>query len=130
MSPASPDLVYVVDDDEDVRYSVKILLERAGFAVRDFPDAQSCLAAASDSEQFGCLLVDMHMPGLSGVDLLRRLKALGVQVPAIVMSGNYHLESELAGLDVFQVLSKPAPTEDVLGWVGKACAQARASAGD
>ena len=125
MSPASLDLVYVVDDDEDVRYSVKILLERAGFAVRDFPDAPSCLAATSEGETFLCLLVDMHMPGLSGVDLLRRLRAQGVRVPAIVMSGNYHLESELAGTDVFHVLTKPAPSEELLDWVGKACARAR-----
>lgn len=129
MSPLPPDLVYVIDDDEDVRYSMKILLERAGFAVMDFPHAEA-FQAVTDGKEAGCLLFDLNLPGISGLELLQRLRESGVQVPAIILSGNTsYIDFDLAAANVFHVLHKPTPAKDLLGWVAKACARARCSAG-
>lgn len=128
MSPLPSDLVYVVDDDEDVRYSMKILLERAGFAVRDFPHAKA-FQADTDGKEAGCLLFDLNLPGMSGLELLQRLRDRGVQVPAIILSGNsLSINSDLTAANVFHVLPKPTPAKDLLSWVAKACARAKYAA--
>jgi len=125
MSPLPSELIYVVDDYEDVRFSMKLLLEREGYAVRDFPDAESFLAV-TDGRDASCLLIDLNLSGHSGLDFLQRLRALGVQVPAIMLSGNsLPFEFQLAAANVFHVLDKPTPAQDLLSWVSEACASAR-----
>jgi FixJ family two-component response regulator len=65
-------LVYIVDDDEAVRDSMRLLVESSGFSTRDFASADLFLKA--DSADLGCLLLDLHMPGTSGIELLRLLR--------------------------------------------------------
>ena len=78
--------VFVVDDDSSTRELMSFLMKRNGLAVEVFPDARSFLAAyAADCP--GCLVLDLNMPGMSGLDLQQYLKEQGVLLPVIFLSG-------------------------------------------
>ena len=78
--------VYVVDDDSSTRELLSWLMQRHGLRAEVFPDARSFLAAYRAGTP-GCLLVDLNMPGMSGLDLQRCLKESGVALPIIFLSG-------------------------------------------
>lgn len=78
--------VFLVDDDPAVRSSVTLLLTSMGHPVDSFESAQQFLEAYRDDRP-GCLLVDVRMPGLSGLELQGRLKAVGITLPVIVITG-------------------------------------------
>ncbi len=80
-------VVHVVDDEETVRNSLAFLLGTSGFAVRTHASAASFLDIAS-SIRNGCLVTDLRMPDIDGVELLRRLGAQGWMLPAIVVTGH------------------------------------------
>ncbi len=78
--------VFVVDDDASTRELMAFLMQRNGLAVEVFPDAPSFLAAYR-AERPGCLVLDLNMPGMSGLDLQQSLKEQGVLLPVIFLSG-------------------------------------------
>ncbi len=84
---AEAPLVHVVDDDASVRELLAMLLESAGFSVRTYDSALAFLAAASDHAA-GCVLTDVQMPELNGLELQRRMGGLGIRLPVIVMTGH------------------------------------------
>ncbi|TJW41356.1 MAG: response regulator transcription factor FixJ [Mesorhizobium sp.] len=84
---AGNELVHVVDDDVDVRKSLGFLLATADFAVRLHESATAFLATATDKID-GCIVTDVRMPGIDGIEFLRQLKARGHGVPVIVMTGH------------------------------------------
>ncbi|ESY68600.1 response regulator transcription factor FixJ [Mesorhizobium sp. B283B1A] len=84
---ADSDLVHVVDDDVDVRKSLGFLLATADFAVRLHESATAFLAAASGHLD-GCIVTDVRMPGIDGIELLRQLRTGGHKIPVIVMTGH------------------------------------------
>lgn len=84
---AGDDVVHVVDDDVDVRKSLGFLLATADFAVRLHESATSFLASAP-REIRGCIVTDVRMPGIDGIELLRQLRNRGHVVPVIVMTGH------------------------------------------
>lgn len=79
--------VHIVDDEEPVRKSIAFMLTMAGFAVRIHESASAFLAAAPSLRK-GCLITDLRMPDLSGVELLRRLHEIGATMPSIVITGH------------------------------------------
>ena len=79
--------VYIVDDDDGVRDSLQILLESSGHAVRGFASPQEFLDVVG-SIDFGCILVDLQMPGMDGLELQHRLRALNVKLPVIVVTAH------------------------------------------
>jgi two-component system, LuxR family, response regulator FixJ len=79
--------VHVIDDDEAARESIDFLLRSAGLSVRTYESASSFLEAAPKIAA-GCISTDVRMPGLSGIDLLRRLKELQIGLPVIVITGH------------------------------------------
>ena len=79
-------LVYIVDDDEAVRDSLSILLEEGGYTVRTFATAPEFLAAAP-SLRPGCLIADIRMPDMDGLELQQRLVARGLKFPLIMITG-------------------------------------------
>ena len=84
---ASNDIVHVIDDDTDVRQSLAFLLSTAGFAVRVHESASAFLQILSEVQE-GCIVTDVRMPGVDGIELQRRLADAGVKLPVIVMTGH------------------------------------------
>ncbi|MFN4295791.1 MAG: response regulator transcription factor [Brevundimonas sp.] len=80
-------LVHVVDDDDAMRESLSFLLDVGGHAHRTYPQAQALLDRGSDLEP-GCIVTDVRMPGLSGLDLLRRIRTLELPHPVIIITGH------------------------------------------
>jgi two-component system response regulator FixJ len=84
----APDaVVHLIDDDEAVRQAVAFLLTTSGFAVRVYESAAGLLNALP-SVQPGCVVTDVRMPGMDGLALQRELKARGVGLPVIVITGH------------------------------------------
>ena len=79
--------VIVVDDDDAVRNSLKFALEIEGFAVRLYSGGGELLNA-TDLGDCACLVIDQNMPGLSGLDTVRKLRERHVEVPAILITGH------------------------------------------
>ncbi|MDY0356209.1 MAG: response regulator [Sedimentisphaerales bacterium] len=86
MSSANP-IVFVVDDDEAICQSLRLLIEDIGLAVRTFSGARQFLDHY-DSSQPGCLVLDVRMSGMSGIELQARLNELNVAIPTIIITGH------------------------------------------
>lgn len=82
-----PRTVFLIDDDEDVRLAIGLLLHTMGFAVQPFPNALAFLERPN-RKSLGCIVADVRMPGLSGLQLLERLAAEGERMPVIVITGH------------------------------------------
>ena len=86
-NPAAARAVHIIDDDQALRESLAFLLRTHQLEVRCFDSAKTFLDALPDAS-LGCVITDIRMPGMSGIDLLRRLKELKVSVPVIVITGH------------------------------------------
>ncbi|HEX3983038.1 MAG TPA: response regulator FixJ [Acidisoma sp.] len=84
---SSSAVVHLIDDDDDVRSSLSFLLGSAGFAVRSHSSAIAFLEALP-TLQAGCIVSDVRMPEMDGLELLRRLKAIAMNFPVIIMTGH------------------------------------------
>ena len=84
---ASNDIIHVIDDDADVRQSLAFLLTTAGLTVRVHESADAFLKVLAEVQE-GCIVTDVRMPGIDGIELQRRLAAGGVRLPVIVMTGH------------------------------------------
>ena len=80
-------IVHVIDDDEGLRESLAFLLRGAELEVRSFDSAKAFLDVLPDAA-LGCIITDVRMPDMSGIELLRRLKELKIGVPVIVITGH------------------------------------------
>jgi FixJ family two-component response regulator len=122
MTGYSDPLVYVVDDNRAVRDSLVSLLTSNGIAVRSFASAKDFLARATRPAATGCLILDLYMPELSGLELLRLLRARGNQIPVIAISGRRDavLDAALKRESVLAILSKPFDDQELLDLIDKA----------
>ena len=100
--------VYVIDDDEAMRDSLQFLLGSADFEVTLFDSALVFLDKLGGLE-FGCIVSDVRMPGVDGIEMLRRLKHLGCRFPVIIMTGqgDVPLAVEAMKLGAVDFLEKP-----------------------
>ena len=116
-------LVCVVDDDEAVRDSTQLLLGIYGFQVRAYAGARDFLAEF-DPTLTGCLILDIHMPEMTGVELLSLLRGRGFTVPTIVVSGQTDpvVAETLTRSGALVILSKPVNEDELMGFVKKALA--------
>src|SRR5437763_15183025 len=80
-------IIYVIDDDEALRDSLNFLLDSSGFGVTLFDNAQSFLDALPGLA-FACVVSDVRMPGLDGIELLKHMKAQQRPFPIMIMTGN------------------------------------------
>ena len=117
-------LVHVIDDDDAVRESLEFLLRTAKIDVRTYDSATAFLNSMSDRGT-GCVVTDVRMPGVSGVDLLRQLKARGSTMPVIVITGHgdIQLAVEAMKIGAADFLEKPFDDEVLLASVKSALGQ-------
>jgi two-component system, chemotaxis family, CheB/CheR fusion protein len=121
--------VFVVDDNRAVREAMRDLLRENGYSVRIFADAAAFFEAYRPGQE-GCVLVDALMPGMSGVELIERLKADGHELPAIVITGNGAVPMAVQAMKAGAVdfIEKPVGHEDLLASVRRALDLMRDSA--
>ena len=114
MPPDKP-IVHVIDDDEAVRQALAFQLGSAGIEVRTYESAVAFLEVAP-TVHTGCIITDMRMPELSGIDLLRRLRELKHAMPVIVITahGDIPLAVEAMRLGAVDFLEKPFEDEVLL----------------
>ena len=97
-------IVHLIDDDEDVRRALAFLLGTAGLAVKVYESAILFLDNYEGS-QTGCIVSDVRMPGMDGLQLLKRLKEMDVKLPVIVLTG--HADVALAVEAMKAALKRP-----------------------
>jgi two-component system, LuxR family, response regulator FixJ len=114
-------LVHVIDDDEAVRQSLEFLLKTARLESRSYESATAFLAVLPDVKS-GCIITDVRMPDISGVDLLRRLKELRVRIPVIVITGHGDIQLAVEAMKIGAVdfIEKPFDDEQLLASVSSA----------
>jgi len=108
-------VAHIVDDDEAVRQSLAFLLSTAGIPVRVYESATSFLAALA-SLQAGCLITDVRMPDMTGIELLQRLRAKQIKLPVIVITGHgdIPLAVEAMKSGAFDFIEKPFAEEAII----------------
>lgn len=129
-SPHQPaSVVHVVDDDEAVRDSMRWLLEANGFQVRCFESAEAFLAAGPPRDPIACVLLDVRMPGLSGLALHDELIRRGSTVPVVFITGHGEVPMAVETMKREQSISSrnPLATSDYALWCGSASIDRRKS---
>jgi FixJ family two-component response regulator len=117
-------MISIVDDDESVRDATKSLLRSSGYTAQSFGSAEEFLESAQIAET-DCLVTDVQMPGLSGVELQDRLLSDGHDVPTIFISAfpNPRLERQVLKSGAIAYLRKPFKEEELLEYIGAALKQ-------
>jgi DNA-binding NtrC family response regulator len=107
--------VYVVDDDASVREAVESLVRSAGFRAETFASAQEFLASPRSSAP-SCLVLDVELPGISGLDLQHELAKSGAQIPIIFLTGHGDIPMTVRAIQAgaLEFLTKPIDDEDLL----------------
>ena len=122
--PSDKALVHVIDDDEAMRESLAFLLGTAGIDVQTYESAAAFLEVATKAKA-GCIITDVRMPGISGIELLQRLRELKLGVPVIVITGHgdVPLAVEAMKVGAIDFLEKPFDDEVLLTSVRSALNQ-------
>ena len=117
-------MVFVVDDDEDLCDSIACLLESEKLPFKLFGDAQAFLEFCSP-QQRGCILLDVRMPGMDGIELLSHLKANGSSLPVIIITGHGDVPLAVRALKsgAFDFVQKPFNAQELLDRVHAALKQ-------
>ena len=118
-------VVHVIDDDDSARHSLGFLLDCAGLTVQSYPSAVAFLERVG-SMAHGCIVTDVRMPDMSGVELIGRLKILGVADPVIVITGHADVPMAIQAMKqgVSDFIEKPFSDETILSAVRGALADA------
>jgi two-component system response regulator FixJ len=109
--------VAIVDDDNAVRDSLGFLLEVMGYHVATFSSGAEFVD--TDMQHMACLVLDQHMPQMTGLELAERLRAEGTEIPILLITGlaSPAIIARAAELGVARVLEKPLSDEDVLHFI-------------
>ena len=113
--------VFVVDDDQDMRDSIQWLVESVNLYAETFSGAGEFLAAC-DPQREGCLLLDVRMPGMSGMELLEQLGACGIRLPVIILTGHGDVPMAVRALKhgAFDFIQKPFNSQELLDQISAA----------
>jgi two-component system response regulator FixJ len=122
--PSDKGVVHVIDDDEAMRQSLAFLLGAVGMEVQTYESAEAFLEIAPTIKA-GCVITDVRMPGLSGVELLRQLRGRQVSIPVIMITGHgdVPLAVEAMKIGAMDFLEKPFDDEALLASVRSALDQ-------
>jgi two-component system CheB/CheR fusion protein len=126
VQPAEPSVIFVVDDDNNVREALRSLLETDGRTVEDFDSCESFLEAYRPGRE-ACLLIDGYLPGMPGLELLQRLQARGDKLPAIMITGNSDVAMAVTAMKegAKDFIEKPVSRDELLSGVERALEQSR-----
>jgi len=113
--------VFVVDDDAAVRQGLRFMLRAAGYSVEAFPSARSFLEEY-DPRPGGCLLLDVQMPQMSGLELQQRINVRGWRIPVIFITGHGTVQLAIAAVKAgaFDFIEKPLREEALLESIERA----------
>ncbi len=120
--------IFVIDDDDMVRDYVRLLLELDGRTVEAYTCSEAFLAAYRPGRN-GCLVIDLHMPGMSGIELLERLAADGHRLPAIMITGRGDVKTAVQAMKIGAVdfIEKPFPQGELIASIDRALERCRNS---
>jgi FixJ family two-component response regulator len=126
--PAADTIVFVVDDDLSVREALESLVRSAGLRVETFRSAEEFLARRHGDES-GCLVLDVSLPKLSGIELQARMASLGLALPIIFITGHGDVPTTVQAMKggALDFLTKPFVDEELLDAIQSAIARHRAS---
>ena len=121
---AAEPVVHVIDDDPSAREALAFLIDCAGIAVRTYESALQFLSKLSGLEH-GCIVTDVRMPDMTGIELIERLKALGVSDPVIVITGHADVPMAIQAMKagVSDFLEKPFSDRAILDAIQSALAR-------
>jgi two-component system CheB/CheR fusion protein len=113
--------IFVVDDDDDVREAIRIVLEDDGRIVESYSSCETFLAAYRP-EKSACLLIDAYLPGMSGLELLRKLHDDGHRLPAIMITGNSDVSIAVEAMKAgaLDFIEKPIGREELIASIERA----------
>ncbi|HVN46850.1 MAG TPA: response regulator transcription factor [Steroidobacteraceae bacterium] len=116
-----PPTVYVVDDDEGVRNSLRFLLKSVGLTTRALSSATEFLEAYKQNHP-GCLVLDVRMPGMSGIELQQQLNLRGATIPVIFITGHGDIPMAVEAMQhgAFDFLQKPFRDQDLIDRIQRA----------
>ncbi|MBS0416067.1 MAG: response regulator transcription factor [Proteobacteria bacterium] len=119
-----PALIFIVDDDDAVRNSIRLLMKSLGLATRPLSTAQEFLSTY-DPQQPGCLILDVRMPGMSGLELQQQLNMRGAIIPVIFITGHGDVPMAVEAMQqgAFDFLQKPFRDQDLIERVQRALAK-------
>src|SRR5579859_1177105 len=123
---SEPPVVFVVDDDNPLRASIRALPEDEGHVVEDFATCESFLAAFRPGRA-GCLLIDSYLPGMKGLELLQHLRDVDYQLPTIMITGRSDVPTAVRAMKsgVSDFLDKPFDRFELLSSINRALEQSR-----
>lgn len=114
-------LVHIIDDEDSVRNSIGFMLQTTGYSVRSWPSGAFFLRELKNAEP-GCILLDIRMPEMDGLQVLQQLNARGANMPVIVLTGHGDVSIAVKAMRAGAVdfLEKPFEAEHLLCAIGKA----------
>lgn len=117
-------IVFIVDDDDAVRNSLRLLLKSVGLAATALATAQEFLTKY-DPQQPGCLILDVRMPGMSGLELQQQLNVRGATIPVIFITGHGDIPMAVDAMQqgAFDFLQKPFRDQDLIDRIQRALAK-------
>ena len=121
---ANEPVVHVIDDDDSARQSLGFLIDCAGLNVRSYASAVEFLKAVPGMDH-GCIVTDVRMPEMTGIELLGRLKTMGVRDPVIVITGHADVPMAIQAMKegVADFIEKPFSDDAILGAIKTALAR-------
>jgi two-component system response regulator FixJ len=121
-------IVFIVDDDEAVRNSLRLLVKSVGLTATALPSAQDFLGTYNP-QQPGCLVLDVRMPGMSGLDLQQQLNVRGAVIPVIFITGHGDIPMAVEAMQqgAFDFLQKPFRDQDLIDRIQRALERDRIS---
>jgi FixJ family two-component response regulator len=128
MRPAGVPTVFIVDDDRGMRQAVQDLVESVGLRAESFATSQEFLSRQPTSEP-SCLVLDVRLPQMSGLDFQRRLTEIGVQIPIIFITAHGDVPMSVRALKsgAVEFLTKPFRDQDLLDAIQQALQRDRAA---
>ncbi|MGE0045751.1 MAG: response regulator transcription factor [Hyphomonadaceae bacterium] len=118
-------VVHIIDDDVSLRGALDSLFRSTGLAARQYDSVAAFMAAPPPPEAPGCLVLDVRMPGMSGLDFQQRLEELGVRLPAVLMTGHGDIPMSVRAMKAGAIdfLAKPFRDQEMLDAVSAALAR-------